>query len=264
MSKNQSKINLSDMPLEVMLKIIAMLPAEDRDSIRTANKKLKHATNLHYFWINEIIDKPDDKLIKELELASDSDLDYLMSIVNEVHYRHSTYDQPADPITYQEVENEYNKYANISKLVQKEIERRQKGGKKTHKKGGNMLKMLPFDLMVKILLNLDQRDLLYNTNYKLLSKDVSDMHFKYFEYLNDLISKDDKDFESIIKDLKFTKQELENFKKYIDLTSPGIGSIETYADFGDDIYNSFDNKVNEYDNKINKETIIDNFIKNIK
>ena len=54
------KIKLPEMPLEVIIKIITLLPINDRKSLRTTAKNFKTTIDLHNLWLNEILNKTRD------------------------------------------------------------------------------------------------------------------------------------------------------------------------------------------------------------
>ena len=56
---------------KVIIKIITLLPINDRKSLRTTAKNFKTTIDLHNLWLNEILNKSNDNFIKELKKLRD-------------------------------------------------------------------------------------------------------------------------------------------------------------------------------------------------
>jgi hypothetical protein len=145
-------IKFDDIPVEVMINIIKFLPKENRASLRNTNKKSKHATDLATFYIKSLINKPEDKFKKELELLTSQDLDILLDILNNQYYytsitaQHQDIDDEINDMNSREIE----KLDHYITMVKEEIEKKQK------KSGGSFSKDVNEIILFKTLLLIDQ------------------------------------------------------------------------------------------------------------
>ena len=242
------------MPLEVIIKIITLLPINDRKSLRTTAKNFKTTIDLHNLWLNEILNKSNDNFIKELKNISDDDIIQLDTIIQNRLDIHDTYGQPNDEFLQEEIDNDRKKLVKTQNLINNEEEKRLKRSKS---KGGNRKSFvdLPIELYIKILLNIDQ-DEIFNNNLKLVNKTNKKMIDEYIEILNKLINEPDLSiFKNKVEKMSLTNNELNNLKGFIEHDMPA-SSYAAAQRLEDEIDPEFD----KYYDRLNKLGVINDII----
>lgn len=243
------------MPLGVIIKIITLLPIDDRKNLRRTSKQIKHVADLHNLWLNQILNKSNDKLIEELKNIQDHDIEQLDRIIQNRLNVHDTYGQPNDEFLIEELENDRNKLYETQNLINNEKQRRLK---KSSSKGGNKKSYidLPIEIYIKILLNIDQNQI-FNDDLKLVSKKYKEMIDEYVKTLNILINEPDLSiFRRKVEKMSLTKNELNNLQNFIsyDMPSHSYAAAQRLEDH-------IDPDFNKYYDRIAKLGIIDDIIK---
>lgn len=216
---SSSKINISDLPIEVFIHILRHIPVTDRNDFRQTNKKFKHISNLHKLWLDELfnilINKTDNEIKEELIRISKEDIIFLKNKLENQIAVHFTYGQSMDETINEENSREFNRLNEILEIVQT-----QRGG------NGNTFKFshLPNELSEYLLLFLPRNELM---NLKVTNKEHNEMINNFLVDIENLINNNEH-FENKVRKMKLTKQQLENLKLYIDYFRPNRDTTSTY------------------------------------